>query len=124
MSRPVTRTNAAKTRKGDDACLSAALARLGSAIHPHENPDGVAVDTRRATAAGRTGESWSPAWSGTHWIRATFRLLMLRGFTTHEAGNLVAYLAGLHATESGWAPAQIEHVLILRSLVDCHRLPS
>ena len=34
-----------------------------------------------------------------------------------EAGNVVAYLRGLHAAESGWSVEEIKHLVAVRSLV-------
>jgi hypothetical protein len=44
---------------------------------------------------------------------------MMRGLSRIEAGNVVAYVAGLHATENGWSVRQIEQLVALRSLVAC-----
>jgi len=60
-----------------------------------------------------------PAPSATGWIRRSHRLLVMRGLSSIEAGNVVAYVAGLHATENGWSVRQIEQLVALRSLVAC-----
>jgi hypothetical protein len=44
---------------------------------------------------------------------------MMRGLTATEAGNVVAYVAGLHASKAGWSTRQIEDLVALRSLVAC-----
>ncbi|MCI0344719.1 MAG: hypothetical protein L0221_04635 [Chloroflexi bacterium] len=44
---------------------------------------------------------------------------MTRGLSPIEAGNVVAYLAGLHATASGWTVRQVEQLVALRSLAAC-----
>jgi hypothetical protein len=39
-----------------------------------------------------------------------------RGLSSIEAGNPVAYLAGLHATEAGGTVRQVEQLVALRTL--------
>lgn len=53
------------------------------------------------------------------WIRSSLRLLVMRGLSSTEAGNVVAYVASLHASEGGWTVNQVEHLVALRSLVEC-----
>ena len=89
------------------ACLSATTAAQHSTLHPHDLP---AADPSATKA---------PAPSATGWIRSSHRLLMMRGLSRIEAGNVVAYVAGLHATENGWSVRQIEQLVALRSLVAC-----
>jgi hypothetical protein len=48
---------------------------------------------------------------------SSYRLLMGRGLTSVEAGNLVAYAAGLHPAEGGWTVEEIENLVAIRSLV-------
>jgi hypothetical protein len=106
---------AQKTRQGTSTraerqrstCLSMAAAHLGSTIHPHESP-------RPASATGVTTSTPDAGW-----IRSSYRLLMIRGLSPVEAGNVVAYVAGLHAAEGGWSVRQIEQLVALRSLVGC-----
>lgn len=89
-------------------CLSATAARLAATTHPHDARD----------AASRTAvEPSAPTRAG--WIRSSYRLLMMRGLSPTEAGNVVAYAAGLHAGERGWSVKQIEQLVALRSLVEC-----
>jgi len=44
---------------------------------------------------------------------------MMRGLTRVEAGNVVAWLAGLHPTDGGWTVKQVEQLVALRALVAC-----
>jgi hypothetical protein len=65
----------------------------------------------------------SGAWVGqtaTHEARsleADHLLLRMRGLTSVEAGNVVAYVAGLHAAESGWTVLEVRNLVMLRALV-------
>jgi hypothetical protein len=43
----------------------------------------------------------------------------MRGLSSTEAVIVVAYVAGLHATDGGWTVRQIEQLVALRSLVAC-----
>lgn len=40
-----------------------------------------------------------------------------RGLSSVEAGNFVAYIAGLHAAERGWTIEEIKDLVALRWLV-------
>jgi hypothetical protein len=75
-------------------------------IHPHDPGPAAAARVARSTS---TDE------------RATFdgayRLLLIRGLSSIEAGNVVAYVAGLHAAEGGWTLREIKHLVALRSFV-------
>ena len=75
-------------------------------IHPHDPGPASAAAVTRSTS---TDE------------RATFdsayRLLLIRGLSSVEAGNVVAYVAGLHAAERGWTLEEIKHLVALRSFV-------
>jgi hypothetical protein len=75
-------------------------------IHPHDPGSASAATVTRSTS---TGE------------RATFdsayRLLLIRGLSSVEAGNVVAYVAGLHASQRGWTLEEIKHLVALRSFV-------
>jgi hypothetical protein len=75
-------------------------------IHPH--------DPSLASGATVSGSLASDK-AGT--IDSSYRLLMIRGLSSVEAGNLVAYVAGLHAAERGWTLHEIKHLVALRSLV-------
>jgi len=88
-------------------CLAATAAALASTVHPHDAP-------LPARAVMKASE---PAQAG--WIRRSHRLLLMRGLSTIEAGNVVAYVAGLHAAADGWSVRQIEALVALRSLVAC-----
>ena len=50
-------------------------------------------------------------------IDSAYRLLMIRGLSAVEAGNVVAYTTGLHAAERGWTVDEIKHLLAIRSMV-------
>ena len=50
-------------------------------------------------------------------IDSAYRLLMIRGLSSVEAGNVVAYITGLHAAEQGWTLHEIKHLVALRSFV-------
>ena len=57
-------------------------------------------------------------------VRSTYQRLRMVGLTANEAGNLTARLNGLHVTEQGWTPQEIERLLFVRALVDLGRIPS
>ncbi len=113
MAGKTRRRTATKTRSVDPNCLSNTISRLGATVHPHEAPVAAAA-VEGAPSRARDASL----------VRSSFRLLMMRGLTPLEAGNVVAYMTGLHATESGWTVKQIERMLLLRSLVACGRLAS
>ena len=46
-----------------------------------------------------------------------YRLLVMSGLSSVEAGNIVAYLAGLRPVERGWALHEIKALVGLRSLL-------
>ena len=50
-------------------------------------------------------------------VDSAYRLLKIRGLSSVEAGNVVAYLNGLHPTESGWTVDEIKHLLAIRAFV-------
>jgi hypothetical protein len=50
-------------------------------------------------------------------INSAYRLLVIRGLSPVEAGNVVAYLNGLHPTERGWTVDEIKHLLAIRAFV-------
>jgi hypothetical protein len=55
--------------------------------------------------------------------RATYRALLVRGFTTGEAANLTAYLAGIEVGNGRpWRVADIDRLLFLRELCRTGRL--
>ena len=55
--------------------------------------------------------------------RATYRALLVRGFTTGEAANLTAYLAGIEVGNvRPWRVADIDRLLFLRELCRTGRL--
>ncbi len=62
--------------------------------------------------------------TGAGWIRSSYRLLMMRGLTSVEASNVVAWLAGLHVADGGWTVKQVEQLVALRALVACGVVPS
>ncbi len=102
-----------KTRRGSSSrkglgpgCLSATTALLNSTVHPHRVPS--VVDPAD-----------SPPLTGADWIRSSHRLLRMRGLSSGEAGNVIAYVAGLHAADDGWTVRQIEQLVALRTLNAC-----
>lgn len=107
MAQTTRRKTPGSTKGERSTCLAATAARLAATVHPHDLQAGGAPADDVAKAAG----------SG--WIRSSYRLLMMRGLSTTEAGNVVAYVAGLHASETGWSTRQIESLVALRSLVAC-----
>ena len=55
--------------------------------------------------------------------RATYRALLVRGFTPGEAANLTAYLAGIEVGGGRpWRLADIDRLLFLRELCRTGRL--
>jgi hypothetical protein len=55
--------------------------------------------------------------------RATYRALLVRGFTPGEAANLTAYLAGIEVGAGRpWRLADIDRLLFLRELCRTGRL--
>lgn len=55
--------------------------------------------------------------------RATYRALLVRGFTPGEAANLTAYLNGLEVgTGRAWRVADVDRLLFLRELCRTGRL--
>ena len=55
--------------------------------------------------------------------RATYRALLVRGFSTGEAANLTAYLAGIEVGSGRpWRLADIDRLLFLRELCRTGRL--
>jgi hypothetical protein len=75
-------------------------------IHPH--------DPSLAPAAMVSG---SAALEEAATFDSSYRILMDRGLSSVEAGNVVAYMAGLHAAERGWTVEEIRHLVVLRSAV-------
>ena len=55
--------------------------------------------------------------------RATYRSLLVRGFTPGEAANLTAYMTGIEVgSGSPWRVADIDRLLFLRELCRTGRL--
>lgn len=77
-------------------------------IHPHDP----------SLARGRR-VSGSTGFDEANTIDGAYRLLKLRGLSSVEAGNVVAYIAGLHAVDGGWTVDEIKHLMLLRGLVAC-----
>ena len=73
-------------------------------IHPRDTSQGA-----------RTGGS--AAINEASSVDSAYRLLKIRGLSSVEAGNVVAYLNGLHPTESGWTVDEIKHLLAIRAFV-------
>jgi hypothetical protein len=57
-------------------------------------------------------------------VCVVYQSLASRGLEPTEAGNLTAYLAGIHPVEQGWTIAEIGHLLFVRHLVEQRRLLS
>jgi hypothetical protein len=55
-------------------------------------------------------------------VRHAYRGLLAMGWTTAEAGNLAAHLAGLEITRRDWAIAEVEGLMFIRSIVQDGRL--
>jgi hypothetical protein len=53
----------------------------------------------------------------TRTIESDYRLLVIRGLSPVEAGNLIAYVSGLHAVEGGWTVDEVKHLVAIRLLV-------
>lgn len=47
-----------------------------------------------------------------------YRELLGMGFGAEAAGNLTAYLNGIHPVDGGWTPCDIERLLFMRHLVE------
>jgi hypothetical protein len=50
-------------------------------------------------------------------IDSAHRLLMIRGLTSVEAGNVVAHVIGIRPAETGWTVDEIKHIVAIRALV-------
>jgi hypothetical protein len=50
-------------------------------------------------------------------IESAYRLLMIQGLSAVEAGNVVAYIIGLHPAERGWTVEEIKHLEAIRAMV-------
>jgi hypothetical protein len=74
-------------------------------IHPHDPQDTTGVDVGASTA-----------FVGARTIRGAYALLKIRGLSSLEAGNVVAYIAGLHAAATGWTVEEIEDLIAMRSI--------
>jgi hypothetical protein len=78
-------------------------------IHPHDPSPAWGASIARPTGSVEADET------GT--IDGAYRLLMVRGLSSVEAGNVVAYITGLHAAEGGWTVKEIKHLVAIRLLV-------
>lgn len=82
-----------------------------------DDPGGLTAKGRMAPMATHDG-----AEQGTT-TRATYRALLVRGFTPGEAANLTAYLAGIEVGQGRpWRLADIDRLLFLRELCRTGRL--
>jgi hypothetical protein len=70
---------------------------------------------RRVASRATTNGSAASAQAAT--MESDYRLLTIRGLSPIEAGNVVAYLSGLHAADRGWTVEEIKHLLAIRALV-------
>ena len=71
-------------------------------------------DTGRASGARASGSATVDEAAS---VDSAYRLLMIRGLSSVEAGNVVAYLNGLHPAERGWTVDEIKHLLAIRAFV-------
>lgn len=94
-------------RRHQATCLASTTAVLNASVHPHDVPREHPAQDRGATAA------------DAGWIRSSQRMLVMRGLSPTEASNVVAWVAGLHATEGGWSVHEIEQLVALRSFTAC-----
>jgi hypothetical protein len=53
---------------------------------------------------------------------AIYRRLTIQGWSSRDAGNLVAALQGLRPARQGWTVNEIDHLMFLRALLDSGRL--
>ncbi len=107
MAQPNRRGASRTARVERSTCLSATAAALASTVHPHDAPLSAGAFTKPAQPP------------GAGWVRSSHRLLVMRGLSPVEAGNVVAYVAGLHAAADGWSVRQIQDLVALRALVAC-----
>ena len=94
----------------------ARLNRLAAMTHLRYAPASDEFDTVGAGAPSPIREAG--------WIRSSYRTLTTRGLSEREAGNLVAYAAGLGACRRGWTIAEVEHLVMLKFLVSSGRVSS
>jgi hypothetical protein len=99
--------------EADRICVGDVIARLSSINHPHQTPYATLVDGEMTQIR-----------RGTSWIKRSLRRLVRDGLSQDEAGNVVAYAAGLHYANGGWTAAEVERLLRLRALAACEQLPS
>ena len=78
-------------------------------IHPHDPSDPSPASGARAAGSAVSHETTG--------IDSAYRLLVIRGLSAVEAGNVVAYITGLHPAEQGWTLNEIKHLVAIRSLV-------
>jgi hypothetical protein len=74
-------------------------------IHPHD--PSLAAGIPRSAASDQAAT-----------IDSDYRLLVRRGLSAVEAGNVVAYATGLRAAERGWTIEEIKHLVAIRSWVE------
>lgn len=113
MARRAPRGMRAKVPEAYQTCVDDVIARLGSISHPHEVPYAALVD----------GEA-TPLRRGTAWVGQARQRLMRQGLSEDEAGNVVAYVAGLHPAAGGWTTLEVARLLALRARAACAQLPS
>ena len=75
-------------------------------IHPHDPSLASGARVREPTASDEADT-----------IDGAYRLLMVGGLSSVEAGNVVAYINGLHAAEHGWTVDEIKRLVAIRLLV-------
>lgn len=101
----------ASRQSSERRCVSGAISQLSSIVHPHGLPYPALVAHRAAPHQQRLA-----------WVRDAVDDLLGQGLSALEAGNVVAYAAGLHAAETGWTPAEIQRLLVVRARVACRQL--
>jgi hypothetical protein len=70
-------------------------------------------DSIQASATAVDGSAFDDAAA----IDGAYRLLTIRGLSSVEAGNVVAYVVGLRPAERGWTVDEIKHLVAIRSFV-------
>ncbi len=75
-------------------------------IHPHDPSSAPGPSVSEST----TFDEWET-------IEDDYRCLLVRGLSPIQAGNVAAYIAGLHAVEGGWTVEEIKDLVALRAFV-------
>jgi hypothetical protein len=75
------------------------------------------IDPDYPNPAANARPSGSDALDEAAMVEASHRLLMDHGLSAVEAGNVVAWVTGLHPAERGWTVEEITHLVFLHSFV-------